>query len=197
MTWICILGSGLAMIVVSSGLVVFFCPAGALYGLPEVIGLLNGASIQHIFNIKTFFGTFVSCVLAVASGLFCGLDGPMIHLGAIIGCGLTQFKSDTLGIQLPFFTRFWNSADKRNFITAGAGAGIALVFRAPVGGLLFTLEEVASFWDIRLAWQTFFCCLMAAFTTDLLSSSLSGFVYRGHFGFFQSREKNLFWVCTK
>ncbi|CAM2106606.1 unnamed protein product [Caretta caretta] len=174
--------------------VTFFCPAGALYGLPEVIGLLNGASIQHIFNIKTFFGTFVSCVLAVASGLFCGLDGPMIHLGAIIGCGLTQFKSDTLGIQLPFFTRFWNSADKRNFITAGAGAGIALVFRAPVGGLLFTLEEVASFWDIRLAWQTFFCCLMAAFTTDLLSSSLSGFVYRGHFGFFQSREKNLFWV---
>ncbi|XP_073185518.1 chloride channel protein B-like [Lepidochelys kempii] len=115
MTWISILGAGLAMIVVSSGLVVFFWPGGALYGLPEVIGLLNGASIQHIFNIKTFFGTFVSCVLAVASGLFCGLDGPMIHLGAIIGCGLTQFKSDTLGIQLPFFTRFWNSADKGHF----------------------------------------------------------------------------------
>ncbi|XP_043363044.1 chloride channel protein B-like [Dermochelys coriacea] len=113
MTRICILGSGLAMIVVSSGLVVFFCPAGALYGLPEVIGFLNGASIQHIFNIKTFLGTFVSCVLAVASGLFCGLEGHMIHLGAIIGCGLTQFKSDTLGIQLPFFTRFWNSADKQ------------------------------------------------------------------------------------
>ncbi|KAM7174673.1 chloride channel protein C-like [Macrochelys suwanniensis] len=194
MTWICILGSGLAMIVVSSGLVVFFCPAGGPYGLPEVIGFLNGASIQHIFNIKTFLGTFVSCVLAVASGLFCGPEGPMIHLGAIIGCGLTQFKSDTLGIQLPFFTKFWNSADKRNFITAGAGAGIASVFRAPVGGLLFTLEEVASFWDIRLAWQTFFCCLMAAFTTDLLSSSLSGFVYRGHFGFFKAEKRILFWV---
>ncbi|XP_042712972.1 chloride channel protein C-like isoform X1 [Chrysemys picta bellii] len=194
MTWICILGSGLAMIVVSSGLVVFFCPAGAPYGLPEVIGFLNGASILHIFNVKTFLGTFVSCVLAVASGLFCGPEGPMIHLGAIIGCGLTQFKSDILGIQLPFFTRFWNSADKRNFITAGAGAGIASVFRAPVGGLLFTLEEVASFWDIRLAWQTFFCCLMAAFTTDLLSSSLSGFVYRGHFGFFKAEKRILFWV---
>ncbi|XP_067409978.1 chloride channel protein C-like [Emydura macquarii macquarii] len=194
MTWICILGSGLAMIIVSSGLVVFFCPAGAPYGLPEVIGFLNGASIRHIFNIKTFLGTFISCVLAVASGLFCGPEGPMIHLGAIIGCGLTQFTSDTLGIHLPFFTRFWNSADKRNFITAGAGAGIASVFRAPVGGLLFTLEEVASFWDIRLAWQTFFCCLMAAFTTDLLSSSLSGFVYRGHFGFFKAEKRILFWV---
>ncbi|XP_074841905.1 chloride channel protein C-like [Carettochelys insculpta] len=194
MTWICILGLGLAMIVVSSGLVVFFCPAGAPYGLPEVIGFLNGASIRHIFNIKTFLGTFVSCVLAVASGLFCGPEGPMIHLGAIIGCGLSQFKLDTLGIRLPFFTRLWNSSDKRNFITAGAGAGIASVFRAPVGGLLFTLEEMASVWDIRLAWQTFFCCLMAAFTTDLLSSSLSGFVYSGHFGFFKAEKQILFWV---
>lgn len=59
----------------------FFCPAGAPYGLPEVIGFLNGASIRHIFNIKTFLGTFMSCVLAVASGLFCGPEGPMIHLG--------------------------------------------------------------------------------------------------------------------
>ncbi|XP_075350741.1 chloride channel protein D-like isoform X4 [Mycteria americana] len=82
----------------------------------------------------------------------------------------------------------------RSFITAGAGAGIASVFRAPIGGLLFTLEEVSSFWDIRLAWQTFFCCLMATFTTDLLSSSLSGFVYRGHFGFFEAEKRIIFWV---
>nr|XP_056710733.1 chloride channel protein D-like [Euleptes europaea] len=172
----------------------FFCPTGAPSGLPEVIGFLNGASIQHIFNIKTFGGTFLSCVLAVASGLFCGPEGPMIHLGAIIGYGLSQFKSEILGIHLPSLTRFWNSADKRNFITAGAGAGIASVFHAPVGGLLFTLEEVASFWDIKLAWQTFFCCMMAAFTTDLLSSSLSGFVYRGQFGFFKAEKRILFWV---
>ncbi|OXB75113.1 UNVERIFIED_CONTAM: hypothetical protein H355_003191 [Colinus virginianus] len=184
------------MVLVSSSLVLFFCPAGSPSGLPEIIGYLNGTSIQHLFNIKTFVGTFVSCVLAVASGLFCGLEGPMVHLGAILGCGLSQLHSDTLGIHLPFFTRFRNSADKRSFITAGAGAGIASVFRAPIGGLLFTLEEVSSFWDIRLAWQTFFCCLMATFTTDLLSSSLFGFVYRGHFGFFEAEKRILFWVCT-
>ncbi|KAM6410470.1 chloride channel protein C-like isoform 2-T2 [Pluvialis apricaria] len=163
MTWLCALGIGLAMVVLSSGSVLFFCPAGSPSGLPEIIGYLNGTSIQHLFNIKTFLGTFVSCVLAVASGLFCGPEGPMIHLG-------------------------------RSFITAGAGAGIASVFRAPIGGLLFTLEEVSSFWDIRLAWQTFFCCLMATFTTDLLSSSLYGFVYRGHFGFFEAEKRIVFWV---
>nr|XP_025958771.1 chloride channel protein D-like [Dromaius novaehollandiae] len=193
-TWMCVLGSGLAMILVSSSSVLFFCPAGSPSGLPEIIGYLNGTSIQHLFNIKTFLGTFVSCVLAVASGLFCGPEGPMIHLGAIMGCGLSQLQSDTLGIRLPFFTRFRNSADKRSFITAGAGAGIASVLRAPVGGLLFTLEEVSSSWDIRLAWQTFFCCLAATFTTDLLSSSLYGLVYRGHFGFFEVEKRILFWV---
>ncbi|NXC15895.1 CLCB protein, partial [Corythaeola cristata] len=193
MTWLCALGAGLAMVVFSSSSVLFLCPAGSPSGLPEIIGYLNGTSIQHLFNIKTFLGTFVSCVLAVASGLFCGPEGPMIHLGALLGCGLSQLQSDTLGIHLPIFTRFRNSADKRSFITAGAGAGIASVFRAPIGGLLFTLEEVSSFWDIRLAWQTFFCCLMATFTTDLLSSSLYGFVYRGHFGFFEAEKRIIFW----
>ncbi|NXV10838.1 CLCB protein, partial [Cepphus grylle] len=196
MTRLCALGFGLAMVVLSSGSALFICPAGSPCGLPEIIGYLNGTSIRHLFNIKAFLGTFVSCVLAVASGLFCGPEGPMIHLGALLGCGLSQLQSDTLGIHLPIFTRFRNSADKRSFITAGAGAGIASVFRAPIGGLLFTLEEVSSFWDVRLAWQTFFCCLMATFTMDLLSSSFCGFVYRGHFGFFEAEKRILFWVRT-
>ncbi|XP_072425660.1 chloride channel protein C-like [Chiloscyllium punctatum] len=194
LTWICLVGIGLAMVTLSSGTVLMLCPSGMPSGLPEVIGFLNGASIQGIFHIKTLIGTLVSCVLAVASGLFCGPEGPMIHMGSILASGLSQFKSDTFGVQFPFFTRFRNCADRRNFITAGAGAGIASVFRAPMGGLLFTFEEVASYWDIKLAWQTLFCCLMAAFTTDLLSSSFHGFVYRGHFGFFKAEESILFGV---
>uniref|UniRef100_A0A8C5MW21 Chloride channel protein n=1 Tax=Leptobrachium leishanense TaxID=445787 RepID=A0A8C5MW21_9ANUR len=193
-TWMYILGIGLAMVLVASGLVVFLCPSGSPSGLPEVIGYLNGASLRYIFNIRTFFGTFFSCALSVSAGLFCGPEGPMIHVGAVVGCGMSQFKSDTLRISLPFFTRFRNSADKRQFITAGAAAGIASVFRAPVGGLLFALEEVASFWDIKLAWQTFFCCLVAAFTTEVLSSSFGGFHYQGHFGFFKAEQRIIFWV---
>ncbi|KAM8966882.1 chloride channel protein C-like [Pelodytes ibericus] len=193
-TWIYILGIGFAMVMVSSGLVLFFCPSGSPSGLPEVIGYLNGTSIRHIFNIRTFFGTFLSCALAVSAGLFCGPEGPMIHVGAVVACGLSQFKSDTLRINLPCFTRFRNSADRRQFITAGAAAGIASVFRAPVGGLLFALEEVASFWDIKLAWQTFFCCLMASFSTEVLSSSFGGFQYQGYFGFFKAEQRIIFWV---
>ncbi|CAJ0943383.1 unnamed protein product [Ranitomeya imitator] len=193
-TWLFILGIGFGMVFCASGLVLFLCPSGSPSGLPEVIGYLNGSAMRHIFNIRTFFGTFFSCALAVSSGLFCGPEGPMVHIGAVAGYGLSQFKSDTLMINLPFFTRFRNSADRRQFITAGAAAGIASVFRAPVGGLLFALEEVASFWDIKLAWQTFFCCLMATFTTEVFSSSFGGFVYSGSFGFFKAEQRILFWV---
>jgi hypothetical protein len=37
---------------------------------------------------------------------FAGPEGPMIHLGSIVGAGVSQFQSKTLGFQLPFFTRF-------------------------------------------------------------------------------------------
>ncbi|XP_018425385.1 PREDICTED: chloride channel protein C-like isoform X1 [Nanorana parkeri] len=193
-TWLFILGVGLGMVFCASGLVVFLCPTGSPSGLPEVIGYLNGASLRHIFNIRTFLGTFFSCALAVSAGLFCGPEAPMVYVGAVVGYGLSQFKSETLRINLPFFTRFRNSADKRQFITAGAAAGIACVFRAPVGGLLFALEEVASFWDMKLACQIFFCCLIAALTTEVFSSSFGGFVYQGYFGFFKAEQRIIFWV---
>ncbi|KAM9308584.1 chloride channel protein C-like [Gastrophryne carolinensis] len=193
-TWLFVLGISFGMVLCASGLVVFFCPSGSASGLPEVIGYLNGASLRQIFNLRTFLGTFISCALSVSAGLFCGQEAPMVYVGAVVGYGLSQFKSETLRITLPCFTRFRNSADKRQFITAGAAAGIASVFRAPIGGLLFALEEVASFWDIKLAWQTFFCCLIASFTTEVFSSSFGGFVFKGYFGFFKAEQRIIFWV---
>ena len=89
-----------------------------------------------------------------------GPEGPMIHLGSIIGAGLSQFQSKTLRFQLPFFERFRNPEDRRNFISAGAAAGISSAFGAPVGGLLFAMEEMSSFWSMELSWQVglrYFC----------------------------------------
>ena len=169
-------------------------PSAAGSGLPELIGFLNGTFMRRIFNLKTFIAKFVSCFLSVGSGMPVGPEGPMIHLGSIIGAGLSQFQSKTLGVKLPYFERFRNPEDRRNFISAGAAAGIASAFGAPVGGLLFAMEEMSSFWSMELSWQVLFCSMISAFTTDLFNSSFQNFRYTGSFGLFKTNQYILFQI---
>lgn len=81
------------------------------------------------------------------------------------------------------FTRFRNPKDKRDFVTAGAAVGIATAFGAPIGGLLFVFEEVASFWQHELGWQIFFACMVAVLSLDTFRSAEAA-LYGGAFGWF-------------
>ncbi len=62
---------------------------------------------------------FISCAAAVGSGLPVGPEGPMIHIGAMVGAALSQGHSTTLNFSTNFFQRFRNPRDKRDFVTAG------------------------------------------------------------------------------
>lgn len=64
----------------------------------------------------------------------------MIHIGGIIGGGVSQSKSKTLGCELHFLRKFHNDHDRRDYIAMGAACGVASAFGAPAGGLLFAME---------------------------------------------------------
>ena len=63
--------------------------------------------------------------------------------------------------------------------------GIATAFGAPIGGLLFAMEELATNgFSQALGWQTFFACMVGVFTVDTFRSAQSA-VAQGRFGLFE------------
>jgi len=161
---------------ISCGVVLLAGPLAGGSGIPEIKGYLNGVRIVHTINLKTFVAKIISIVFAFSSCLALGPEGPMVHIGSMLGGGLAAAKSSTLKIRLPgatIFEKLRSHRDQRDFISSGAAAGIAAAFGAPIGGVLFALEEASSVWSRELTWRTFLGCMLSAFTVNLLFQSIS------------------------
>ncbi|XP_054464846.1 H(+)/Cl(-) exchange transporter 6 [Anoplopoma fimbria] len=148
-------------------------PVAAGSGIPEIKSYLNGVKIPGIVRLRTFFCKAAGVLFSVAGGLFVGKEGPMIHSGAIVGAGLPQFQSISFRRIKFDFPYFRSDRDKRDFVSAGAAAGVAAAFGAPIGGTLFSLEEGSSFWNQALTWKVLFCSMSATFTLNFFRSGIN------------------------
>ncbi|KAG7234480.1 hypothetical protein INR49_004635 [Caranx melampygus] len=148
-------------------------PVAAGSGIPEIKSYLNGVKIPGIVRLRTFLCKAAGVLFSVAGGLFVGKEGPMIHSGAIVGAGLPQFQSITFKSIKFDFPYFRSDRDKRDFVSAGAAAGVAAAFGAPIGGTLFSLEEGSSFWNQALTWKVLFCSMSATFTLNFFRSGIN------------------------
>nr|XP_033485740.1 chloride transport protein 6 isoform X1 [Epinephelus lanceolatus] len=148
-------------------------PVAAGSGIPEIKSYLNGVKIPRIVRLRTFLCKAAGVLFSVAGGLFVGKEGPMIHSGAIVGAGLPQFQSITFKRIKFDFPYFRSDRDKRDFVSAGAAAGVAAAFGAPIGGILFSLEEGSSFWNQALTWKVLFCSMSATFTLNFFRSGIN------------------------
>ena len=178
----------LAMI--SAVLCVFFSPQAAGSGIPEVKSYLNGVRVYRFSNMPLFIVKIVATVLSVSSGLVCGPEGPFIHIGAILGTSCTRFARilqasvqrmtcipgtkncmwSWVNIDLAHFA---TDAERRDFVSVGAAAGFAAAFGAPIGGLLFSLEEASSFFPHSLLLKTLSATAIATFCIAVQHGDLS------------------------
>lgn len=84
---------------------------------------------------------FFGGLIAIGSGLVLGREGPTVHMGAAIGAEAGRR------------TRM-DESDIRLLHTSLAGAGLAVAFTAPLGGVLFVCEEVTRTVRARLVLVT-------------------------------------------
>ncbi|XP_065186325.1 H(+)/Cl(-) exchange transporter 6-like [Sycon ciliatum] len=148
-------------------------PVAAGSGIPEIKCYLNGVKVPHVARLRTLVSKAVGVLFSVAGGFFVGKEGPMIHTGAIVGSGLPQFQSIAFRFINFDYSYFRSDRDKRDFVSSGAAAGVAAAFGAPIGGVLFSLEEGSSFWNQALTWRTLFCSMVSTFTLNFFLSGTS------------------------
>ncbi|KAJ9159073.1 hypothetical protein P3X46_024604 [Hevea brasiliensis] len=162
-------GCNMILAIVAAALCAYVAPAAAGSGIPEVKAYLNGVDAQSILAPTTLFVKIFGSIFGVASGFVVGMEGPMAHIGACIAFLLGQGGSRKYHLTWNWLRYFKNDRDRRDLVTCGAAAGVAAAFRAPVGGVLFALEEAASWWRSALLWRTFF-------TTAVVAVVLRGFL---------------------
>ncbi|XP_065348820.1 H(+)/Cl(-) exchange transporter 4 isoform X1 [Cloeon dipterum] len=134
-------------------LVRMFAPYACGSGIPEIKTILSGFIIRGYLGKWTLIIKSVGIMLSVSAGLNLGKEGPMVHIACCIG--------NILSYLFPKYGR--NEAKKREILSAAAAAGVSVAFGAPIGGVLFSLEEVSYYFPLKTLWRSFFCALVAAF----------------------------------
>lgn len=166
-----------SLVTASSLVTTFISPVAAGSGIPQIKCYLNGVKVPEVVRLKTLFTKVAGIIASVSGGLPVGKEGPMVHSGSVLAAGISQGRSATTGLTTPLFTHFRNDRERRDFVCAGAAAGVSAAFGAPVGGVLFSLEEAASFWNQALTWRIFLCSILSSYTLNCLRS-----LYHGHPG---------------
>ena len=141
-----------AAVALAAWLVRRFSPYASGSGIPQVEAALTGdlpPAPPRLIPVK-----FLGGLLAIGAGMALGREGPSVQMGAVVA-----------HIFGKWFRRSW--PDLRTLLAAGAGAGLAVAFNAPIAGAVFVLEELVRRLETRIA-----IAALAASSSAILISRL-------------------------
>ena len=133
-------------------------------GIPEIKTILGGFIIRRFMGFWTLVIKSLGLCLAVASGLWLGKEGPLVHVACCCANLLMKLSPSLNG----------NEARKREVLSAAAAAGISVAFGSPIGGVLFSLEQLSYYFPDKTMWQSFVCAMVAAVTLQTFDPFRTG-----------------------
>jgi CIC family chloride channel protein len=137
-----------------AALIVRWIPLAAGSGIQHVEAVHRGEAAPPLLPLLP--AKFVGGVLAIGSGMVLGREGPTVHMGAAVGAEAARRAR-------------LRDADVRMLQAALGGAGLAVTFNAPIGGMLFTLEEVTKSFRLRTVLATIFATATAVGCARLIT----------------------------
>ncbi|KAL8729891.1 MAG: hypothetical protein Q9166_004448 [cf. Caloplaca sp. 2 TL-2023] len=133
-------------------------------GIPEIKTILSGFVIPHFLDLKVLVIKAIGAVFAVATGMCLGKEGPFVHIATcmayLVGKLFPKYKE--------------NGRKMRELLGAGCSAGLSVAFGAPIGGVLFSYEEISTYFPRKVLWRAFLCSLFAAIVLKALNPTGTG-----------------------
>lgn len=153
-------------------------PEAAGSGIPHLKGVLMRVRTLQFWPLTPV--KFVGGVLGIGAGLSLGREGPTVQMGAAVAQLISQL------LKVP-------KADVPQLLSAGAGAGLAAAFNAPLAGLVFIVEELHRELSSRTAIGGLVACVVATVVAHSLGGDLPTFEIHSA----QSLPINVLpWVCA-
>jgi CIC family chloride channel protein len=134
-----------------------FAPETAGSGIPDLVGVVLGEKQlrwKRVLPVK-----FLAGVFGIGAGLTLGREGPTVQMGGATGLMVSGWFRVKQG-----------EGERKALISAGAAAGLAAAFNAPLASLIFVIEELAGSFTPVL----FVASFLAAVSADVVCRVLTG-----------------------
>ncbi|CAG8544340.1 4591_t:CDS:10 [Diversispora eburnea] len=149
--WFCYVVFSTLFATICAYMIRSYAPYAAGSGISEIKCILAGFVMKGFLGGRTLLFKSVCLPLAIASGLSVGKEGPSVHTAACVGNVVSRLFGK--------YTR--NKAKMREILSASCAAGVAVAFGSPIGGVLFSFEEMSYNFPMKTMWRSFFCALVA------------------------------------
>lgn len=156
-----------AFAAISALMIKYIAPSATGSGISEIKVWVSGFKYKDEFlNLTTLLVKSTALPLAISSGLSVGKEGPSVHYATCCGFVVTNW----------LFKHNLKFPEQAEYLIASTAGGVAVAFGAPIGGVLFAIEEIStsSSFKLSILWKSYYVALAAVTTLQYMNPFRNG-----------------------